>query len=84
MIGDPRARPANPDFSSSAPGRIGVGLLGAPASRRHAREARTSEEDAGETPAHPGAVKMRVRAGLPGRVRPCRDRGGARGAGDGG
>ena len=84
MTGHPRARPANRDLSSRAPGRIGAGLLGAPASRRHAREARTSEQDAGETPARPGAVKMRVRAGLPGRVRPCRDHGGARGFGDGG
>ena len=57
MTGHPRARPDNPGFSSRDPGRIGAGLLGAPASRRHAREARTSEQDAGETPGRPGTVK---------------------------
>ena len=34
--------------------------LGAPASRRHAREARTSEEDAGGMTAHPGAGRYRA------------------------
>ena len=37
-----------------------AGALGAPASRRHAREARTSEKDAGETPRHPGADRYRA------------------------
>ena len=53
MIGDPRARSANRDLSSRAPDRVGAGFPGAPVSRRHAREARTSEEDAGKTPGRP-------------------------------
>ena len=43
----------SPHFPDYARGRFGEGSLGAPASRRPMREAH-SEEDAGETPAHPG------------------------------
>ena len=46
-------RCGSPHFPDYARGRFGEGSLGAPASRRPMREAH-SEEDAGETPAHPG------------------------------